>query len=172
MTGRLNCNGASSCGLTPQFSLCCDDKDNTMQDKSYRARSRGSKTSTFKRSRKQNFTSKLKGRSDATTSSSNKASSPRQEHTQGYDSDDCSLGSLGDRNEVKQDFFLLAPSDIFNKKSSNTRDSQSNQPFFNTRSRDQLNVEGHENGSTRRRRRVFLKPRKAREDDLAIPSMF
>lgn len=124
-----------------------------------------------KRSRNEDTVLKPKNGNNRTMPPPFKKSPTRQEEdNQDYDSDDCSLGSLGDRNEVQQDFFLRTPQEVFSSPSNGTRESLGNGGFFNTRTLNQSAVPD----STRRRRRVFLKPRRRSQktDDLDMPSLF
>ena len=84
--------------------------------------------------------------------STGKRSKPGSEKE--YDSDDCSLGSLGDLNsaisEINHDFFLQVPQ---NKKTSHSNESKK---FHQVRTDHRSNVLAPTN---RRHGRVFLKPR-------------
>lgn len=74
-----------------------------------------------------------------------------------YDSDDCSLGSLGEVNVVNQGFFLITPDQCDNMKESQMLSFRpsSSRPIISRRRRSLTSIDS----SIKKRHRIFLKPR-------------
>lgn len=105
---------------------------------------------------------------------------PQEDNTnQECDNDDCSLGSLGEINEMSRDFFLMAPKEIVEKDGGGSTRIGHKRPSFLSR-RDRKRSDVDLNSSTTRRKcraeimtastssisqkcRVLLEPRCATE---------
>jgi hypothetical protein len=121
------------------------------------------------------ITSSLRDSNSNTPSSKSGTPSSRRQDDQEFcysSDDDCSLGSLGDRNEVSQGFFLQVP-----QKKDSANENETSNGHQVRRDQDRLDIRKQQSASLQPRRQssslsrqkfsyrgTFLKPRTSKED--------